>query len=54
MVSGITLMHRSHDERKNKEETEMAHARELNSQTDLPFGLTKFCTEQQLHHYRHL
>lgn len=54
MVSGITLMHRSHDEGTNKEEREMVRARELNSQTDLPFGLRVFCTEQQLLHYRHL
>lgn len=54
MVSGITLMHRSHDEGKNKEKREMVYARELNSQTDLPFGLTIFCTEQQLLHHRHL
>lgn len=54
MVSGITLMHRPHDEGKNKEEREMVHARELNSQTDLPVGLTIFLTERQLLHYRHL
>lgn len=54
MVSGITLMHRSHDEGKNKEEREMVHARELNSQTDLPFCLTLFLTEQQLLCYRQL
>lgn len=53
-VSGITLMHKSHDEGKNKEEREMVHARELNSQTDLPFRLTSFLTEQQLLCYRQL
>lgn len=29
IVSGITLVHRSHDEGKNKEGKEMVHAREL-------------------------
>lgn len=54
MVSGIALMHRPHDEGKSKDEREMVHARELNTQSDLPFGLTMFLTEQLLLPYRHL
>lgn len=54
IISRITLMHRSHDEERNKEKREMVHARELNSQTDFPFGLIIPCTEWQLFHCRHL